>query len=259
MEYQEILFDVDDHKVCTITINRPEQMNTFTPNMCREFAHAWARVSDDDNIHAVVLRAAESRAFCTGVDVTIGVEDPDNIWNKRDPGEDLGPKANKTWKPVVLAVHGLACAGAFYWINEADIVICSEDAQFFDPHVTFGMVAALEPIGASYKMPLGDVLRMTLLGNDERLSAATAHRIGLVTEVLDTREILWERAYELAKLIAEKPPVAIQGSVRAIWESLESTRSTALARGQLYCDVGSPLGVKQMDRSQVKKPSYKIR
>src|SRR5690606_2284678 len=109
----------------------------------------------------------------------------------------LGPKQQKLWKPVVTAVHGMCCGGAFYWVNESDIVICSDDATFFDPHVTYGQTAALEPIGATYIMPMQQVLRMTLLGNDERISAETAFRINLVSEVVKL-ERLWDRAHELA-------------------------------------------------------------
>ncbi len=105
----------------------------------------------------------------------------------------------------------MAAGGAFYWLNEADILICSDDATFFDPHVAYGMTAALEPIGATYRMPLGEVLRMVLLGNDERISAATALRIGLVSEVVSP-DARWNRADELARIIAAKPPAAIQAA-----------------------------------------------
>src|SRR3546814_13078329 len=115
------------------------------------------------------------------------------------------------WKPVIAAVHGMAAGGAFYWLNESDIIICSEDATFFDPHVTYGMTAAMEPIGMTYKQHLGDVLRMTLLGNDERISARTAERIGIVSEVT-ALEALWPRAHDPARKIAAKPTAAIQGT-----------------------------------------------
>ncbi len=97
---------------------------------------------------------------------------------------------------MICAVHGMSAVGAFYWMNEADILIGSEDATFFDPHVSYGMTAALEPIGARYKMPLGEALRMTLVGNDERITAETALRIGLVTEIT-TPDALWDHAQEL--------------------------------------------------------------
>jgi enoyl-CoA hydratase/carnithine racemase len=89
-----------------------------------------------------------------------------------------------------------------------------------DPHVSYGMTAALEPIGLLQRIPLGEVLRMTLLGLDERMSAGQAREIGLVSEAV-TREALCPRAAELAAIIAAKPPAAIQGSVKGIWESLD--------------------------------------
>lgn len=253
MAYETILFEQGADKVATITINRPEAMNSFTETMCREFRDAWERIRTDESINAVVLRAAPGRAFCTGVDVRGGggnVMMYEDIFAQVDPGEYLGPKHNRLWKPVVTAVHGLCAGGAFYWLNESDIVICSEDAQFFDPHVTYGMVAALEPIGLSRRIPLQEVLRMTLLGNDERISAETARRISIVSEVV-ALDRLWGRAHELAAKIAAKPSAAIQGSVRAIWESLEVGRTAALQMGLKYCQVGNAVGVKQVDRNAV--------
>jgi enoyl-CoA hydratase/carnithine racemase len=252
VEYKTILVDVSDH-VATITINRPEAMNSFDRTMVEEFAAVWRRIADDASIHCSVLRAAPGRAFSTGVDVKAAAQPggsviADDVWNAEDPGQRLGPKSMRCWKPVVCAIHGMAAGGAFYWINESDIVICSDDATFFDPHVTYGMTAALEPIGMTYRMPLQDVLRMALLGNDERVSAQTALRIGIVSEVV-APDALWPRAQELATIIAAKPPAATAGSVKAIWESLDLPRSVALAQGLKYCQVGNPIGVPQVDRA----------
>lgn len=251
-EYETIIFEQSGH-VATITINRPEAMNSFTRRMMDEFVDAWTRIRFDDDVHCVVLKAAPGRAFCTGVDVKASREPGgevviDDVWNAEDPGNKLGPKANDCWKPVVCAVHGMAAGGAFYWLNECDIIICSEDATFFDPHVTYGMTSALEPIGATYKMPLGDVLRMVLLGNDERIGAETAMRIGLVSEVLPL-DRLYDRANELAETIAAKPTAATQGSLKAIWQSLDMPRSVALATGLKYCQLGNPVGTGQVDRA----------
>jgi enoyl-CoA hydratase/carnithine racemase len=248
-EFQTVLYEKAENGVATITINRPEAFNSFNFKMVQEFGALWSQIAHDDDVHAVVLRAAPGRAFCPGVDVknSADVLGSENIWTKADPGEGLGPKMNKCWKPVIAAVHGICAGGAFYWINECDIVICEEGAQFFDPHVTYGMASALEPIGAVYKMPLGDVLRMALLGNDERICAQTALRIGLVTEVLPL-DRLWDHAHDLASKIAAKPPAAIQGTVRAIWESLDMPRSAALNAGLKYPLLANPVGESQVDR-----------
>lgn len=266
-DYQTVLFekDIDTH-VATVTINRPDQLNSFTYQTCLEFADIWKRVREDDDIHVVLLKAAPGRAFSTGIDVK-GLTDPANPlvatdeFNALDPGEFLGAKANKCWKPVICAVHGMAAGGAFYWINESDIVICSEDATFFDPHVTYGMTSALEPIGALTKMPMADVLRMVLLGNDERIGAHSALRIGLVTEVLPLDQ-LHARARELAEIVADKPTTATQGSVKAIWQSLDMPRSVAIATALKYCQLGNAKGISQVNRTRLmadKDKKYAIR
>jgi enoyl-CoA hydratase/carnithine racemase len=264
MELKTVLFEVADDGVATITLNRPEALNAFTLQMLREFDRLWAHIRDNEAIRAVVLQAAPGRAFSTGADVKAHAEEnvlgTDNLWNQRDPGESLGAKANGVWKPLVAAVHGLCCAGAFYWINEADIVICSEDTQFFDPHTSYGMVCAVEPIGLSYKMPFGDVMRMVLLGNDERIGAQTALRIGLVSEVV-ANEALRARAHALAAKIAAKSPTAVQGSVRALWESRDLPRSAAINHALRYCLVGNPVAAGELDAAAMRKANkvYEVR
>ena len=254
MPFETIIFEVADH-VATITINRPQAMNSFNRRMMEEFAETWRTIANDDDIHVVVLRAAPGRAFGTGADVRPSPDDPPvvelaNIWHCTDPGEMLGPKSQNCWKPMIAAVHGMAAGGAFYWLNEADLIIASEDATFFDPHVTYGMTSACEPVGMTYKMPLQDVLRMVLLGNDERMSAEYAKSIGLVSEVVPLEQ-LWTRAQELALQIAAKPPAGIQGSIKAIWQSLDLPRSIAIKRNLKYCQIGNPVGTAQVDRASL--------
>jgi len=248
-DYETVLFEVSD-KIATITLNRPQAMNAFNGQMMEDVKAIWKRVQADDDIHVAILRASPGRAFCTGVDVREGRPSPDNLWSQVDPGEYLSPKMVSCWKPVITAVHGMCAGGAFYMINESDIVICSEDATFFDPHVTYGMTSSLEPIGMTYRQGLGDVLRMVLLGNDERIGAQTALRQGIVSEVT-TLQDLYPRARELATKIAAKPTAATQGSVRAIWESLDLPRGVALRTGLKYCQLGNPVGIPQVDRNAV--------
>ena len=154
-----IRYETSSDKVATITLDRPEVLNAFDRQMCEEMRAAWKLVKDDPEVNAVVLRAEGDRAFSAGLDTKKSYGQPDNIWNHEDPGELLSPKWQKVWKPVVCGVHGMCTAGAFYFLNEADIVICSADATFFDSHVTHGMVSALEPVGLMRKIGLGETLR----------------------------------------------------------------------------------------------------
>jgi len=246
MTFETILFEVDaqDH-VATITLNRPDQLNAFNRTMCEEMARVWRTVKLDESVHAVVLRAAGDRAFSAGLDIKTTYGQPENIWNHEDPGEALSPKWQKMWKPVVCAVQGMCTAGAFYFINESDVVICSENATFFDSHVSAGLVCALEPIGLMRRIGLGEALRIALMGNDERVSADTALRIGLVSEVVAADQ-LWNRAHQIAATIAAKPPTATAGTVKAIWESLDKPYRAALDQGLIYTRLGNPLGTAEL-------------
>ena len=256
--FETIVYAVGDDRVATITLNRPDVLNAFDRRMCEEMRTVWRRIKDDPRVHAVVLRAAGDRAFCAGLDTKSSYGQPEDVWNHEDPGELLSPKWQKVWKPVVCAVQGICTAGAFYFVNEADVVICSPDATFFDSHVTFGMVSALEPVGLMRRIGLGETLRMALLGNDERVGAETALRIGLVTEIVPRAE-LWGRAHALAAAIAAKPTAATQGTVRAIWESLDRPYRAAMQQGLIYTRVGNPIGMAEVEAKPPPKTEPRTR
>ena len=205
-----------------------------------------------------VPRRGRPRILAPGLDVREPYGQPDDVWNHEDPGELLSPKWQKVWKPVVCAVQGICTAGALYFLNESDIVICSHDATFFDSHVTFGLVSAIEPVGLMRRVGLAETLRIALSGNDERVSADTALRISLVTEVVD-RAQLWDRAHEIARAIAEKPTAATQGTVRAIWESLDKPYRAAVEQGLAYTRIGNPIGSAEVDRSSMAPITPRIR
>lgn len=249
-------FEVSDH-VATVTLDRPEKMNSFTEQMADELLAVWARVRDDDDIRVAVLRANGERAFCTGIDVSEGTwwtHRP--IFNQEDPGAFLGPKANNVWKPVIAALHGIVAGGAMYFVNECDFSICAETATFFDPHANAGIVSALEPMGMLARgVPYGEVMRWALLGSEERLTALTALRIGIVTEVVQDDQ-LRSRATELADEIAARRPDGIQGTVRAMWEARDLPPSIAARHGMSYTHIGNsgaapdPLNNKKRPRTR---------
>jgi enoyl-CoA hydratase/carnithine racemase len=265
-ELETILFEVDNG-VAWVTLNRPEVHNAFNATMQREMRTVWRWLRRDESARVVVLTAAGERSFSSGVDrdevlggnktvntvegVNLGTgpdpaggpepihigSDDTSPFMFDDPSEQLGPKSNDMWKPVVAAVNGMACGGAFYMLGEADIIIAADHATFFDPHVTFGMPAGYEPLHMLPKMPFGEIVRMTLLGNSERMSAARAHQIGLVSEVCPLSE-LRDRAAWVAGEIAKAPTLAVQGTLRALWSGLELSRSQALSMGWAYVNLG---------------------
>ena len=158
------------------------------------------------------------------------------------------PKWQKVWKPVVCAVQGMCTAGAFYFVNEADIVICSagRDVLRLARDAT-GMVSALEPVGLMRRIGLGETLRIALSGNDERVSAETALRIGLVTEVVARDRALGRARTRSRPASPRKPTAATQGTVRAIWESLDRPYRAAMEQGLIYTRLGNPIGMAEVD------------
>lgn len=245
--FETIQVDFAGH-VCRVTLDRPEALNAFDDRMQDELRRTWRALRSIDEVRVVVLGATGDRAFCAGVDRSqamtalegggTGLYGTSNDYMYDDPGADLGPKACDLWKPVVAAVNGMCCGGAFYLIAECDIIVAAEGATFFDPHVTYGMAAVYEPMKMAQRMPLGEVLRLTLLGSHERMTAATALRVGLVSEVVPFDE-LEDAAGWLAEIIASQPPQAVQASLRAIWAANDLGRLDALALAPAVLAAGT--------------------
>jgi enoyl-CoA hydratase/carnithine racemase len=132
----------------------------------------------------------------------------------------------------------MACAGAFYMLGEVDFIIAAEHATFFDPHVSYGMTACFEPMHMLQKMPFGEIMRVALLGASERMTAQRAHQVGLVSEVVPVEDLRDATAWAAGE-IAKSPPIAVQGTVRAIWMARELSRLQALDAGRVLIRLGS--------------------
>jgi enoyl-CoA hydratase/carnithine racemase len=137
----------------------------------------------------------------------------------------------QVWKPVITAVNGICAGGGFHWVADADIVIAASDAQFFDPHVSVGQVVAIEAIGLLRKMPVEAVMRMAFVGRYERLSAARAYELGMISQIVDPPERLREEAQALAEKIAKNSPAAMRATKKALWGALETGLTDACRAG----------------------------
>lgn len=242
---ETVRYDVADG-VGWVTLDRPDVMNAFDARMLDELSEVWRSARGDDAVRVLVLTGAGDRAFCTGIDRSSiagdGTADGDvgfvgSPFHLDDPGAKLGPKSNDLWKPVIAAVNGIACGGAFYLLGECDVLIASEGATFFDPHVTYGMPASYESMLMVGRMPLGEVLRMQLTGAAERMSAQRAYQVGLVSEVVPAGE-LREAAGKLAATIAASPTLAVQATLKAVWTAADLGRKQALEMGYAFVAMG---------------------
>jgi enoyl-CoA hydratase/carnithine racemase len=131
-------------------------------------------------------------------------------------------------------VNGICAGGAFHWVAEADIVIAASDAQFFDPHVSVGQVVAIEAIGLLRKMPVEAVMRMAFVGKYERISAARAYELGMISQVVDPPSDLPAVALALAETIARNSPAAMRATKQALWGALELGLTDACRAGSQH-------------------------
>jgi E-phenylitaconyl-CoA hydratase len=230
MTFETLLYDVED-RVATLTLNRPERRNAFDWTMAGELTRAWEEVKRDPDVSCVILTGAGDQALCTGVDVKAVVEgggfDRKDVPQDEPPFLHMTALQNQCWKPVITAVNGMVCGGGLHFIADSDLIVCAENATFFDTHVRIGVLSALEPVSLARRIPLEAVMRLALLGGSERMTAQEALNIGLVGEVVPQQDLM-PRARELAQKIAAHSPTALARSKQAIWQSMEMGLDDAL-------------------------------
>jgi enoyl-CoA hydratase/carnithine racemase len=240
-ELETLLYE-EANGVAWVTLNRPDKLNAFNEVMQRELESVWKGLRTNDDVRCAVLTGAGEKAFCTGIDRSeVPAEHSDYTYDPfayDDPGEFIGPKSCGLWKPVIAAVNGMACGGAFYMLGEVEFIIAAEHATFFDPHTTFGQAAVFEPIAMGQRMPLGEIMRLSLLGSYERMSAQRAFQIGLVSEVVAGGE-LHETTKWAAETIASQPARAVQGTVRSVWASRQLSPHQAVAMAPYLLEAGN--------------------
>ncbi|GHH07147.1 enoyl-CoA hydratase/isomerase family protein [Streptomyces lanatus] len=247
-----------DTGVAVVTLDRPERLNAIDLAMRDELIAAWRELRFDDAVRAVVLTGAGERAFCTGLDREALVPQPNSPYMQDDPLLRVGPKSNDLWKPVVAAVTGMACGGAFYLLGEADFLVADPTAAFFDPHTTYGMVSAYESMLMALRMPYGEAARMALMGSAERLSARRAYEIGLVSEVTEPGRAL-AAAVDCAGVLAGYPAEGVEGTVRALWAAKEAALDRAFAQAPHLIALGNLPDERQEELFRARRRDHRLR
>jgi enoyl-CoA hydratase/carnithine racemase len=203
--------------------NRPAVLNAYDDLMRAELRRAYRQHEADEGVR-VLVHGAIGRAFQVGVDVSDFSDDRGTDRYEREVREfDLGLTG---WhlgvtKPVVVAINGVCAGGGLHWLADGDVVLAASDATFIDPHVSIGQVTAFEVIGLARRAPFEAVMRMALVGSQERMSAERAHQLGLVGEVVDPPDRLHEAAQQLAERIAGNDEVVVRARKAALWGEQE--------------------------------------
>jgi enoyl-CoA hydratase len=217
-----------------LIFDRPDAANAMDATMLAELERAWLELDADPAVR-VIVNSGNGRAFQTGVDVVQMSRDLDAMREQsrrtRDAELKLTAWHNQVWKPVIAAVNGVCAGGGLHFVADADIVIASSAATFLDPHVSVGQVTAYEAIGLVRRMPVEPVMRMAFLGRHERMPAARAYELGMISQVVDPPDQLWDEAQALAEKVARNSPAAMAATKRALWGALELGLTDACRRG----------------------------
>src|SRR6516162_4498264 len=190
MSFETIIYEVSD-RVATITFNRPDQLNAVSPLMVRELREAYDRAERDDEVWTIVVTGS-GRAFCAGADVGEIPDDGRVVYEEPylttrpqwEAPQEATPPFRTMTKPIVTAVNGLCCGAGLDLVTCGDIAIASERAEFFDPHVSIGLVSGREMVRLARVLPTGIAMRVALTGRHERLSAQRAYELGMISEVV---------------------------------------------------------------------------
>ncbi|MGZ4799256.1 MAG: enoyl-CoA hydratase/isomerase family protein [Acidimicrobiia bacterium] len=217
-----------------LQFDRPTVGNAMNATMLDELERAWHELDEDPDVR-VIVNTGSGTAFQTGLDVVELSANPDALreQSRRTKRAELRLTAwhNSVWKPVIAAVNGVCAGGGLHFVADADIVIASSIATFLDPHVSLGQVTAYEAIALVRKSPMEPIMRMALTGRHERLSAARAYELGILSQVVDPPDRLADEAQALAEQIAQNSPAAMRATKRALWGALEMGLTDACRAG----------------------------
>ena len=219
--------------VALLRLNRPEALNSIDPDLRRALREAWIGIARDDAVRVTVLTGTGDRAFCVGSDlkktmppqesfaeVTFGRAESDHLL----AGMEMD-------KPIIAAVNGHALGGGMEIALACDIRIASRNAQFGLPEVRVG---SMPGAGGTQRLPraVGSSMAMTLLLTGDRIDAEEAYRIGLVSALHDSADLM-PAAMELAAKIAGNAPLSVRAVKRIVRLSDGLPLDTGLALERL--------------------------
>lgn len=214
--------------VATITLARPEKLNALSLQMYDDLGRAFAELRDDDEVRAVILTGAGTRAFCVGADLKESIPALASESIDISAWDAAHLKNMAFYKPIVCAVRGLCLGGGFEIMLATDIRIAAEDAVFQFPEPAHGFV----PAGGTLVRLVRQVAyahAMEILLSARRFSAAELQVRGIINQVVAPGAVELV-AEETAARIASLSPVAVQTIKEAVLTLQDETWKTAFAK-----------------------------
>jgi enoyl-CoA hydratase len=212
-----------------VTLNRPDRINAINNDVRAKLPAALRELENDPSVHAIVIHGGAARGFCVGADITEARERETAVAARRRISTGAWIDAfDEVGKPMIAAVHGFCLGGGLEIALACDIRLASPDAQFGLPETGLGLIPGA---GGTQRLPrligLGRALDLLLTG--DRIDAAEAHRIGLITRLSSDRDGLLQEAVALAGRIAARAPAATRYVKEAAIASVDLSLPAGLA------------------------------
>lgn len=223
-------YSVKNH-VAYITLNRPKAMNSLDPESVSRLAEIWAEVKTDDDVRVAVLTGTGEKSFCTGTDMKKTPPPSEcmaSIWLRE--GQPIVPHM-KMWKPIICAINGYAVGGGLEMALACDLRIASANAKF---GLTEVKVASLAGLNGTQCIPraIPQAVAMKMLLTGEMIDAAEAHRVGLISDVVEPDQLM-DLAVTLAEKIASNAPLSVKAAKQAAVMGLEMPLDHGIAFSHL--------------------------
>jgi enoyl-CoA hydratase len=228
MTYQHLLVDRDG-AVAIVTINRPDKRNALNSETMDELRRAILGLKHDDGVRAVVMTGAGDKAFIAGADINeLAGQTPVGGREHAHRGQHVLDLIETLGKPVVAAINGVALGGGCELAMACTIRIAADTARLGQPEINLGLMPGY---AGSQRLPrlIGKGRALELLLTGDAITAAEAHRIGLVNRVVPAAELMTE-AKNLAATLADRAPIAARYIIDAVNRGLEMP----IAEAELY-------------------------
>lgn len=228
MAYENLILERDG-AVAVVTINRPKVLNALNSATMEELTAVMGELGADDSVRAIVLTGAGEKSFVAGADINeLAVQTPVGGRDHAQRGQRVLDTIEQLGKPVVAAINGFAFGGGCELAMACTLRVAADTAKLGQPEINLGLIPGYAGTQRLTRL-VGRGVALEILLTGDAISAAEAHRIGLVNRVVPAADLMSE-AKALAQHLASKAPVA----ARFIIDAVTRGADLPLAHAQVY-------------------------
>jgi enoyl-CoA hydratase/carnithine racemase len=244
---QPLLLREDRDGVCTLTMNRPQQMNLLTVQMLSALQEQFDSLKNDSAVRVVILAGA-GKGFCAGHDLKEirALKEQPKIVELFNQCSRMMHSISTLPQPVIARVHGAAAAAGCQLVAQCDLAVVTEAAKFTTPGVTWGFFCSTPGVAVGRNLQRKHAMELLLTG--DVIDAHKALEWGLVNRVVPADQ-LEAATLELARKVAEKPPATVAAGKRAFYQQMDLglQQAYALASGVIAASFAHEEGREGMD------------